>query len=445
MKKLLLALTFALCLISASAQEGSYPDFTYAAEHGVEAVVYVRVTAIDQNSRRVPDIFDIFGLGGGSMYPRERVGAGSGVIITSDGYIVTNNHVVSGATKIEVTLNDERTYDATLVGADPATDVALIKIDGRDLPYLEFGNSDDLRLGEWVLAIGSPLELRGTITAGIVSAKGRSMPSYNGEFKIESFIQTDAAVNPGNSGGALVNRKGQLVGINTAIISPTGSYSGYSFAIPSNMAKKIVGDFKDFGTVKRAVLGVTVRNVDSKLARDLGLSKVSGVYIDQVVSGSAADKAGIKSGDVLTMIDRVVIANYAKMQEVLASHRPGDNVTVTVVRAGTPINLRAQLQGTEVSNATTSGSVSFYGATIEEASPELMQKYHIDHGVVITSVSQGKLQSAGAQKGQIIMYVNNESVAKPEDILKIAQSARRSLIFEGVSPNGRTFFYGFGL
>ena len=244
--------------------DSDYPDFTYAAESAVQAVVYVEVT-VQQTARRSIDPFEYFfgfgdGYGFGQPQSREAKGSGSGVIIRPDGYIVTNNHVVSGATKITVTTNDNQKFDATVVGTDPATDVAIIKVDAQNLPTIPMGDSDQLRLGEWVLAIGSPLgeQLRSTITAGIVSAKGRSMPDGSGEFKIESFIQTDAAVNPGNSGGALVNKKGELVGINTAIVSQTGSYTGYSFAVPVNIVKRVASDLIDFGSVKRAMLGIVM-------------------------------------------------------------------------------------------------------------------------------------------------------------------------------------------
>ncbi|MBR3096982.1 MAG: trypsin-like peptidase domain-containing protein, partial [Bacteroidales bacterium] len=259
--------------------DSDYPDFTYAAESAVQAVVYVEVTVQRQGrSMQGIDPFEFFfgdgfgfGNGYGQSQPREQKGSGSGVIIRPDGYIVTNNHVVSGATSINVTLNDNSQYEATVVGTDPATDVAIIKIDAQNLPAIPLGDSDQLRLGEWVLAIGSPLgaQLRGTITAGIVSAKGRSMPDGSGEFKIESFIQTDAAVNPGNSGGALVNKRGELVGINTAIVSQTGSYSGYSFAVPVNIVKRVAADLIDFGSVKRAVLGITMQPIDKKIQEDL--------------------------------------------------------------------------------------------------------------------------------------------------------------------------------
>ena len=281
-------------------------------------------------------IFDFF-FGfpqGGAPQQRESVGSGSGVIIRNDGYIVTNNHVIDGATKIEVTLNSNQTYPATLVGTDPATDVALLKIDAEGLPAIPFGDSDKLRLGEWVIAIGSPYDLRSTITAGIVSAKGRTMPNYTGEFKIESFIQTDAAVNPGNSGGALVDKEGNLVGINTAIYSQTGSYAGYSFAVPVNIVKKIAYDLMDFGSVKRAVLGVVMQPIDDKIAEELKLSSRNGVYINEVSKSSAAEQAGIKAGDVLIAIDSTRITNTASVQEAVSRFSPGDKAVVTVIRDG---------------------------------------------------------------------------------------------------------------
>lgn len=309
---------------------GDYPDFTYAAETCVDAVVYVKV-AVPVQVRRPNNIFDFF-LGGGSPSTREQYGSGSGVIIRQDGYIVTNNHVAGDASRIEVTLNNNQTYPATLVGADPATDVAIIKIDAEGLPTVPFADSDQLRLGEWVIAIGSPYDLRSTITAGIVSAKGRSMPNYTNELKIESFIQTDAAVNPGNSGGALVNKLGQLVGVNTAIISQTGSYAGYSFAIPSNMVHKIADDIIAYGQVQRVMLGVSVGEIDANLAAQLKLSAPMGVYISEVQNGSPAYNAGLKAGDVLLAIDDAKVNSFATLQEAVSRYSPGDNINVTVIR-----------------------------------------------------------------------------------------------------------------
>lgn len=310
-----------------------FPDFTYAAETCVDAVVYVKV-AVPVHVRRPHSIFDFF-LGVPSGGTREQIGSGSGVIIRPDGYIVTNNHVVGDASRIEVTLNNNQTYPATLVGADPATDVAIIKIEADSLPVVPFADSDRLRLGEWVIAIGSPYDLRSTITAGIVSAKGRSMPDYkSGEVKIESFIQTDAAVNPGNSGGALVNKQGELVGVNTAIISQTGSYAGYSFAIPSNMVHKIADDLISFGSVQRVMLGVTVAEIDAEFATRLKLSSPMGVYINEVQRGGAADRAGIRSGDVILSIQDKRINSFANLQEAVSRYSPGDKIEMVIFRDG---------------------------------------------------------------------------------------------------------------
>ena len=313
--------------------QDNYPDFTYAAEHAVEAVVFVKVTVKTAQQYDIDPFFRFFF---GDQQPREQQGSGSGVIIREDGYIVTNNHVVQGATKVEVTLNNNKTYEAKVIGTDPVTDVALIKIEASGLPTVQFADSDRIRLGEWVLAIGSPLgeELKGTITAGIISAKGRQMPSNSREFRIESFIQTDAAVNPGNSGGALVNKAGQLVGINTAIVSQTGAYSGYSFAIPSNIVKKVVGDLIDFGSVKRARLGVTMSPVTEKVSQELKLSSMDGVYINEVSKGGAADKAGVKEGDVLVELGGTLIKSPSGLQEKVNGYHPGDTTEVVVIRDG---------------------------------------------------------------------------------------------------------------
>ncbi|MBQ7575981.1 MAG: trypsin-like peptidase domain-containing protein [Bacteroidales bacterium] len=320
-----------------------YPDFTYAAENTVDAVVYVQVKVKSRAQLNNPFFEFFFGEQYKDQFERLQQGSGSGVIIKPEGYIVTNNHVVADATEIQVVLNNNKTYPATVVGTDPATDVALIKIEAEEeLPAIEFADSDALRLGEWVLAIGSPLgkELQSTITAGIVSAKGRSMPNYTGEFKIESFIQTDAAVNPGNSGGALVNKAGQLVGINTAIISTTGSYAGYSFAVPSNIVSKIVSDLIEFGNVKRAKLGVSMSAITTEMAKEKGLKSLEGAYIHEVATGSAAEKAGIKPGDVIVGIDDTPINTPAALQEKVNSYRPGDTITVKVNRGGETLNLQ---------------------------------------------------------------------------------------------------------
>ena len=306
-------------------------NFSDAAESAVQAVVYVKVTQRN-NYQQGGSLLDlIFGF---PQTPRDQVGLGSGVIIRPDGYIVTNNHVIAGADLIEVTLENNRVYPAKLVGTDPATDIALIKIEAEDLPTVPLGNSDDLRLGEWVLAIGSPYDLRSTITAGIVSAKGRSMPNYDGQYRVESFIQTDAAVNPGNSGGALVNAAGELVGINTSIISRTGSYTGYSFAVPVNIVSKVVDDFIEFGEVQRAILGVNIVDVNAELAAQANLTDIDGVYVANVQKDSPAERGGLLQGDVIKEVNLNPVHNSAGLQEQISRLRPGEKAVVTVLREG---------------------------------------------------------------------------------------------------------------
>ena len=421
--------------------ETDYPDLTFAAESAVDAVVYVEVT-VRRQINIDPFIEHFFGI------PRnnEQKGSGSGVIIRPDGYIVTNNHVVSGASTVEVTLNNNKKFPATVVGTDPATDVALLKIDAEGLPTVPFGDSEKLRLGEWVLAIGSPLgsELRGTITAGIVSAKGRSMPSN--EFKVESFIQTDAAVNPGNSGGALVNKSGELVGINTAIVSQTGAYSGYSFAVPVNIVAKIVGDLIDFGSVRRAVLGVMMKTVDEDLIKQMKLSATKGVYIDEVIKGSAADEAGLKSGDVITGIDGSEILTAEALKVKVNSFHPGDKAEFGIDRGGKAVNLTVTFKGTAEKTGTKAddGTIAFYGSRIKTASSQTLSALGISSGVEIVSVGPGKLLEAGAAEGFVIRFVNDTPVSKAEDVIEIAKKSRRAVYIEGVTASGRASFFGFG-
>ena len=433
--------------------DSDYPDFTYAAESAVQAVVYVEVTVQQTTRSRGIDPFEYFfgfgdGYGFGQPQSREQKGSGSGVIIRPDGYIVTNNHVVSGATKISVTLNDNQQYDATVVGTDPATDVAIIKVDAENLPTIPLGDSDQLRLGEWVLAIGSPLgaQLRSTITAGIVSAKGRSMPDGSGEFKIESFIQTDAAVNPGNSGGALVNKKGELVGINTAIVSQTGSYTGYSFAVPVNIVKRVAGDLIDFGSVKRAVLGITMQPIDKKIQEELKLNSMNGVYIYEVSKGSAAEEAGLRKGDVIIAIDGQKITDGASVQEKVNNYHPGEQALVTFVRDGQEHEAQVTFHAAASQNGETDvdGSVAFYGARLKALSADELKAAGLRNGVRIVSVGQGKMAEAGATSGSIILYVNDEPVSKPEDVIAKAKKAQRGIYIEGVDENGKSFYFGFG-
>lgn len=430
--------------------ETDYPDFTYAAESAVEAVVYVEVTVQSRQQYQTIDPFFRFFFGDEYAFPqqREQKGSGSGVIIRPDGYIVTNNHVVNGASKIQVTLNNNQQYDATIVGTDPATDVAIIKVDATDLPTIPLGDSDALRLGEWVLAIGSPLgaQLRSTITAGIVSAKGRSMPDYSGEFKIESFIQTDAAVNPGNSGGALVNKKGELVGINTAIVSQTGSYTGYSFAVPVNIVKRVSEDLMDYGSVKRAVLGISMGSVDKKFADEMKLSSVSGVYINEVMKGSAAEKAGLQKNDVIVAIDGQKITDASSVQAKVSSYHPGDKAVISYIRDGKQQQTTVEFQAAAVQNGETDldGSIAFYGARLKAANPEKLKTLGLRSGVEIVSLGSGKMAEAGAEKGGIIVYVNDSAVSSPEDVVAKAKKASRAVYIEGVDQNGKAFYFGFG-
>ena len=428
-----------------------YPDFTYAAESAVDAVVFVKVTIKAQTQQYLGDEFFRFFFG--DQYQpqqRERQGSGSGVIIRPDGYIVTNNHVVESASKVEVTLNNNKTYEATVIGTDPATDVALIKIDAQGLPALEFADSDQLRLGEWVLAIGSPLgeELRSTITAGIVSAKGRSMPNYDGKFKIESFIQTDAAVNPGNSGGALVNKAGKLVGINTAIISTnmSQSFMGYSFAVPSNIVSKIVSDLIDFGSVKRVKLDITISPITDEIAKELKLSSQLGVYVNEVTKGGTADKAGIKKGDVIVSLGGSDTPSVASLQEKVNSFHPGDTAKAVVIRDGKrqEVDILFQEQAERNGEVAEDGSVAFYGASLAVPSAEKLARLGLKSGVEIVSVGTGKMQDAGAQEGFIIQYVNDQPVSKPQDVIDLAKKSKRAIFIEGVTAGGRSGYFGFG-
>ena len=328
----------------ASLPQTGETDFTQAAELSVNAVVHVKTTYRNQMSSQQMDLFEyFFGRPGQQREMPAQQASGSGVIISEDGYIVTNNHVIDRADQIQVVLNDKREYTATLIGTDPNTDIALLKIDESNLPVILMGNSDDLRVGEWVLAVGNPFNLTSTVTAGIVSAKARNINILNAEMKIESFIQTDAAVNPGNSGGALVNTRGELVGINTAIASRTGSYSGYSFAVPVSIVQNVVSDIRQYGIVQRAILGVQMREITSELQKEKKLSTLQGAYVERVVPDGAAEKAGIQSGDVITRIDDAAVKTGTDLQEHIGRHRPGDVVSVTLLRDGKTLTVQATL------------------------------------------------------------------------------------------------------
>lgn len=321
-------------------------DFIAAAELSMPAVVHItsKQTKKEETEERQPSAFEFFF---GPSMNRPKQGTGSGVIIDKTGYIVTNNHVVDFADEITVTLYDQRKFKATKVGTDPSTDLAVLKIEGEDLPILEYGNSDDIKVGEWVLAVGNPFNLTSTVTAGIISAKGRNIDILEGRSSIESFLQTDAAVNPGNSGGALVDNTGKLVGINTAIASQTGSYSGYSFAVPTSIVKKVVEDLKEFGSAQRGFMGVSIQSMDSELAKELDVEIVEGVHIANIEDGGAADKAGMKIDDIVTKINGRIVKTAPDLQEMVGRNRPGDELEVIVNRKGRLEVLHVILRGND--------------------------------------------------------------------------------------------------
>lgn len=428
--------------------EGGYPDFTYAAENSVNGVVHVKVLKREKPSREASILQHFFGYGAPYSLPRESVNSGSGVIISPDGYIVTNNHVVEGASQIEVTMNNNRSFTAKIIGTDPVTDIALLKVEADNLPSIPVGSSDNLRLGEWVLAIGSPYNLRSTITAGIVSAKGRSLPDMSGNFKIESFIQTDAAVNPGNSGGALVNVRGELVGINTAIASNTGSYTGYSFAVPTTIMQKVVADIKEFGSVQRAMLGISMTEMNQKLAEQAGINgDFYGVYVHEVERGGAADLSGMKKGDIIVAIDSAEVKNTSDIQEKINSYRPGDEVFVELVRDGVRVGCNVRLQGreSEVVSSENGDRLKLMGATLALPEQQLMKKLKIKKGVQVVAIEKGKFKDSGIKEGLVITHINQIPVGTPDEILQIVGKARRSVLVEGVYPNGAVYYYGVGV
>ena len=417
-------------------------DLTYAAENAVNSVVYIKVTINGKTQTiqyRDPfeDFFgDFFGRGGGGGSQRQiqtpkRTGAGSGVILTADGYIVTNNHVVQDADELTVKLNDNREFKARIIGLDKTTDLALIKIEAKDLPAITVANSDDLKLGEWVLAIGNPFSLTSTVTAGIVSAKARSLGATPGS--IESFIQTDAAINPGNSGGALVNARGELVGINAMLYSQTGSYSGYGFAIPTSIMNKVVDDLRQYGTVQRALLGISGQDVSTYIdaekekGREPDLGTVNGIYVAEVSADGAAAAAGLKEGDVITAIDGKTIEKFGQLQELLVNHRPGDKVTVTYVRDKkkhtVQITLR-NIQGTTTAVQTL--DTESMGAALRPLNDQEKQQLNLPYGLMISAIREGKFKEAGLTKGLIIMKVNEKEMRTTADFEEAVKAANLS-------------------
>ena len=431
-----------------------YPDFTEAASKSVDGVVHVKTTTVSQQQQYMSPFDFFFGFGERTpSQPRERVGFGSGVIISKDGYIITNNHVVANATEVSVTLNDNREFIAKVVGTDSDTDIALLKIDGDNFPYLTFGNSDALQIGEWVLAVGNPFNLTSTVTAGIVSAKNRGNV-MGGD--IQSFIQIDAAVNPGNSGGALVNTRGELVGINTAIYSQTGNFAGYAFAVPISIAGKVAADLKEYGTVQRAYLGIQVQNieavrqVDPDKAREL--SQIRGVLVEDFSDRSAAKTAGVEKGDIITEINNVPIKSFSELQGQLNRYRPGDRISVTVERGGREQKFNIELKNdegnTEISRK--ADPMNELGATFAPISNERKSQMGISSGVEVESVdANGLFRKEGINKGFIIMRINNTPVNSEADITRMVASLQnrqdKVLLVAGFYPNGRTQYIAIDL
>lgn len=435
---------------------GTNLDFTFAAEMTIHAVVNIK-TEYQRKSSIYDDFFggldpfrDFFGgnpWAGRTQQPI--IATGSGVIISPDGYIITNNHVVQEADYIEVTLNNRESFPAIIVGTDPATDLALLKIQSMDLPFVVFGNSDSVRVGEWVLAVGNPFNLNSTVTAGIVSAKARNINILGRPDAIESFIQTDAAVNRGNSGGALVNTKGELVGINAAIASNTGSYTGYSFAIPVNIVRKVSRDLLDYGIVQRAYLGVEIADMTSKLAEEKNLSKVPGVYVSAVGVKSAAADAGLKEGDIIIEFDGRHVVSAAELLELVAARNPGDAIKTLYIRNGkqneTNIKLKNKNNNFDVIQRDKESIVNVLGADFENITEDEAGRLGITHGVKVKRVGNGKLRSYGVREGFIILYIDKTPVHNTDELYEIVNTKRGGVLIEGVYPNGMRAYYGFGL
>lgn len=440
-------------------------DLTYAAEKSLPSVVHIlstknsKVQTVEVESDPFSDFFsDPFGFFGNpqgnggkqrrSVRTPKQQGSGSGVIISADGYIVTNNHVVADADELTVTLNDNKEYSARIIGTDKASDLALIKIDGKNLPAITIANSDDIKVGEWVLAVGNPFNLTNTVTAGIVSAKARSL-YQNG---VESFIQTDAAINPGNSGGALVNTRGELIGINAMLYSQTGSFSGYGFAIPTSIMNKVVADLKQYGTVQRALIGIQgqdVKNyVDAKKDKgeDIDLGTMEGIYVAKVTEESAAEEAGMKEGDVITAIDGKPVNKMAELQEVLAKKRPGDKVTVTYLRdkkkATKTVTLKNEKGNTQVVKK---ADLDVLGGNFRAITNAQKEQLNIGYGLEVLKVNSGRLKTAGITKGFIIQRVNDNAVKTIDDLQNAVKEASTSkdpvLYIQGVYPTGKKAYF----
>ncbi len=421
-------------------------DFTTAAEGAIDGVVHVKTKYIQETEYDNPFYQFFFGMPQQQVQPAQA--SGSGVIISKDGYIVTNNHVVENSTSIEVVLNDRRSYDAKLIGRDPQTDLALLKIDADNLTVIPFGNSDNLKIGEWVIAIGNPFNLTSTVTAGIVSAKARNINILDHQSgAIESFIQTDAAVNPGNSGGALINKAGQLVGINTAIASQTGNFAGYAFAVPVSIVQKVIADLMEYGTVQRALLGIHITDVTADEAKQNNLDKIRGIHVQDVMEGGAADNAGLKDGDIILSIGGKNTNTIAELQEAIARFRPGDKTQLGYVRNGKENTVEITFSDNKVaeSSAKSREMLEMLGASFEELQASDLKKYGLKNGVQVKSVKSGKFMRAGIGEDFIITEINGQKISKISDIEQAINASRGGVYIEGQYPNGKAGYYAFGI
>jgi serine protease Do len=439
-----------------ASMQGTPVDFIQASENSINSVVHVTTKVVQTSFQR--DIFQEFFNGpgaGGREFKQYGSGSGSGVIVSSEGYIVTNNHVIENASEIEVILNDNSKYTAKIVGTDPSTDIAILKIEGSGFQPIPIGNSDDLRIGEWVLAVGNPFNLTSTVTAGIVSAKARNINLLTDRSKqdvipIESFIQTDAAVNPGNSGGALVNTKGELVGINTAIASQTGSYSGYSFAVPVNLVEKVMRDLIDYGIVQRGYLGVQINDITQEIKTKNNLPSTKGVFVTKVVEDGSADKAGIKDGDVILKIGTKEVNSVASLQEEIGKRRPGDKVSVTIRnKKGEEEIVELILRNKEgetklISKEEVSKNIAL-GASFVELTDKEKKELNISYGVKIKSIQAGKLKAIGLTEGMVISKINNETIETVEELTTKLNGVNRGVLLEIITESGQKDYKGLGL
>ena len=432
------------------------PDFIAASESSINSVVHVTTKVVKTSFQRDPFQEFFYGPGaGGQEYKQYGAGSGSGVIISSEGYIVTNNHVIEDASEIEVILNDNTKYTAKLVGADPSTDIAVLKIEGTGFQPIPIGNSDNLRIGEWVLAVGNPFNLTSTVTAGIVSAKARNINllsdlTQQNVVPIESFIQTDAAVNPGNSGGALVNTKGELIGINTAIASQTGSYSGYSFAIPVNLVQKVMRDLIDYGMVQRGFLGIQISDLTQEIKEKNNLPSIKGVFIEKVNEDGSADKVGIKEGDVILKISNKEVNSVASLQEEIGKKRPGDKVSITIrTKKGLEEVKEVVLKNSSGEAVLLSkndvSKNSALGVTFEKLTEKEKKQYNVSYGVKVKTVTTGKLKGLGVEEGMIVTKVNNEPVETVEQLTSKMTATDNGILLEVITKSGKKEYIGFGL